>query len=58
MPGGTEQELHEAALLVAEITSARVKGDRETNRGNADEDLLAAVEALEHAVIDWKRGKW
>jgi hypothetical protein len=49
-----EAELGGAAEMVANIVDARNEGDFDTNHGNADDDLLAAVEALEDAIKWWR----
>lgn len=50
---GFEDELGCAAALVGEIVDARKGGDFDTLHGNADDDLLAAVEELQRAIGDW-----
>lgn len=49
-----EAEMGRAASLVGEVVDAREAGDRDSVRGNSDEDLLGAVEALEQAIRDWR----
>lgn len=48
-----EDELGRTAALVGEIVDARMRGDFDTLHGNADDDLLAAVEELQRAIADW-----
>lgn len=50
---GFEDELGRTAALVGEIVDARKGGDFDTLHGNADDDLLAAVEELQQAIADW-----
>ena len=51
-----ESELGRSGALVGEIVEARRAGDVAEENGNSDDDLLAAVEALEQAIGDWRRG--
>jgi hypothetical protein len=41
------QQAADAFALVGEILDARAGGDFDTTHGNSDDDLLAALEALE-----------
>jgi hypothetical protein len=54
MRSPAERELHAAAALVVEIIEARAAGDVDENHGNSDDDLLAAIEALERAIPEWE----
>lgn len=49
-----ESELGRTAGLVNEVVEARERGDREETHGNADDDLLGAVEELEYAIKVWR----
>jgi hypothetical protein len=49
-----EGELGRTAALVADVVEQRTGGNRNSLRGNSDEDLLGAVEELETAVADWR----
>jgi hypothetical protein len=48
-----EAKLGEAALLVSDIVEARETGNRDPHAGNADDDLRAAVDDLDVAIIAW-----
>jgi hypothetical protein len=49
-----EAELGRAGALVADVVEQRAGGNRNSLRGNSDEDLLGAVEELEQAIADWR----
>lgn len=48
-----EAELGRAAALVADVVEQRAGGNRNSLRGNSDDDLLGAVEELQAALADW-----
>jgi hypothetical protein len=49
-----ERELGRTASLVGEIVEGREGGNFEGTAGNADDDLLGAVEELEGAIRAWR----
>jgi hypothetical protein len=50
-----EQELCRAAMLIGEIGDGRATGARDSCAGNSDDDLLGAVDDLEHWIKEWRR---
>jgi hypothetical protein len=55
MSRAAEIELQRVALLVAEVIEERTGGDFDEMHGNADSDLLAAVEEFEAVAGAWRR---